>query len=292
VYVQAGQNFRNAPDAIKRYYVRSDSGAMISLDNLVTITTSTTPAVIDHYNLFRSAEVDGSAKLGYSSGQAIDAMQRLAAKTLPRGISYQWTGISLEEIQSGGVVVVLFGLGILVVYLTLSAQYESFTLPFIVLLAVPMAMLGALGMVWLRGLENNVYCQIGLVMLIALSSKNSILIVEFAEQLRERGLTIVDAAIEAARIRLRPILMTSFAFILGVVPLVIASGAGKAGRQSVGTAVFGGMLLSTFLNLIFIPVLYIGVRSIFHGGRGPSEDLGRGAPAAERDRERDLVVGD
>lgn len=291
VYVQAGQNFRNAPDAIKRYYVRSDSGAMVPLDNLVNITTSTTPSTISHYDLFRSAEVDGSAKLGYSSGQAIDAMERLAAKALPHGITYQWTGISLEEIQSGGQAAALFGLGILVVYLTLSAQYESFTLPFIVLLAVPMAMLGALGFVWLRGLENNVYCQIGLVMLIALSSKNSILIVEFAEQLRERGLTIVDAAIEAARIRLRPILMTSFAFILGVVPLVIATGAGKAGRQSVGTAVFGGMLLSTFLNLIFIPVLYIGVRSIFHGGRrGPGEDLGRGAPATER--ERDLVVGD
>ena len=151
----------------------------------------------------------------------------------------------------------LFGLGTLVIYLTLSAQYESFVLPFIVLLAVPMALLGALGAQWLRGLQNDVYCQIGLVMLVGLSSKNAILIVEFAEQLRERGLSIRDAAVEAARIRLRPILMTSFAFILGVVPLVFARGAGSGGRHSVGTTVFGGMIMSTALNLFFIPVLYL-----------------------------------
>jgi hydrophobic/amphiphilic exporter-1 (mainly G- bacteria), HAE1 family len=157
--------------------------------------------------------------------------------------------------------VLLFGLGILVVYLTLSAQYESFVLPFIVLLAVPMALLGAVGAQWLRGLQNDVYCQIGLVMLIGLSSKNAILIVEFAEQLRERGLSVVEAVVEAARIRLRPILMTSFAFILGVVPLVVAQGAGRAGRHSVGTTVFGGMIASTLLNLFFIPILYLLIES-------------------------------
>ena len=151
----------------------------------------------------------------------------------------------------------LLGFGTLVVYLTLSAQYESFVLPFIVLLAVPMALLGALSAQWLRGLENDVYCQIGLVMLVGLSSKNAILIVEFAEQLRERGLSVREAAVKAARIRLRPILMTSFAFILGVVPLVVARGAGEAGRHSVGTTVFGGMIMSTLLNLFFIPVLYL-----------------------------------
>ena len=153
------------------------------------------------------------------------------------------------------------------VYLTLSAQYESFVLPFIVLLAVPMAMLGALAAQWLRGLQNDVYCQIGLVMLVGLSSKNAILIVEFAEQLRERGMSIGDAAVRAARIRLRPILMTSFAFILGVVPLVVASGAGEAGRHSVGTTVFGGMIMSTILNLFFIPVLYL-VTEEFRQRRG------------------------
>ena len=184
-------------------------------------------------------------------------MEALSARVLPQGFGYEWTGISLEELQSAGTSAVLFGLGTLVIYLTLAAQYESFVLPFIVLLAVPMALLGALAAQWLRGLQNDVYCQIGLVMLVGLASKNAILIVEFAEQLRERGLSIVDAAVEAARIRLRPILMTSFAFILGVVPLVLASGAGQGGRHSVGTTVFGGMLASTVLNLFFIPVLYL-----------------------------------
>jgi HAE1 family hydrophobic/amphiphilic exporter-1 len=159
-------------------------------------------------------------------------------------------------------------LGLLVVYLTLAAQYESFTLPFIILLAVPLAIFGALAAQALRGLQDDVYCQIGLVMLIGLAAKNSILIVEFAEQLRARGLGLVEAAIEAARIRLRPILMTSFAFILGVLPLVLASGAGKASRHSVGTAVFGGMIVSTFLNLGIIPVLYVVVRSLNPGRPG------------------------
>jgi HAE1 family hydrophobic/amphiphilic exporter-1 len=230
---------------------------MIPLENLVTVTQTTTPQVISHYNLFRSAEIDGSAAPGTSSGQAIEAMEQLSAKVLPQGFNYEWTGLSLEELASGKATLLLFTLGVVVVYLTLSAQYESFVLPLIVLLAVPMALLGALSAQWLRGLENDVYCQIGLVMLIGLSSKNAILIVEFSEQLRERGMPLIEATIEAARIRLRPILMTSFAFILGVVPLMVASGAGEAGRHSVGTTVFGGMIMSTLLNLFFIPVLYL-----------------------------------
>src|ERR1700758_565304 len=257
VYVQADQQFRSESKDIKQFYVRSDGGAMIPLDNLITITSTTTPQVISHYNLFRSVEIDGSAAPGYSSGQAISAMEDLSNKSLAQGYAYQWTGLSLEELQSGSTTIILFGLGTLVVYLTLSAQYESFVLPFIILLAVPMAMLGALAAQWGRGLENDVYCQVGLVMLVGLASKNAILIVEFSEQLRERGLPLIDAAVEAARIRLRPILMTSFAFILGVVPLVIASGAGEKGRHSVGTTVFGGMIMSTILNLFFIPVLYL-----------------------------------
>ena len=257
VYVQADKQFRSHPQDIGQYYVRSDSGAMIPLQNLVSVTQTAAPQVINHYNLFRSSEIDGSAAPGFSSGQAIDAMQQLSAKTLPQGYTYEWSGISLEELASGSTTLILFGLGTLVVYLTLSAQYESFVLPFIILLAVPMALLGALSAQWLRGQENDVYCQVGLVMLVGLASKNAILIVEFAEQLRERGMTILDAAVEAARIRLRPILMTSFAFILGVVPLVTASGAGENGRHSVGTTVFGGMIMSTILNLFFIPVLYL-----------------------------------
>jgi HAE1 family hydrophobic/amphiphilic exporter-1 len=256
VYVQADRQFRSAAQDMKQFYVRSDSGAMIPLDNLISITQTTTPQVISHYNLFRSAEIDGSAAPGYSSGQAITAMDNLSKK-LPQGFSYSWTGLSLEELQAGGTSLILFGLGTLVVYLTLSAQYESFVLPFIVLLAVPMALLGALGAQWIRGLQNDVFCQVGLVMLVGLSSKNAILIVEFAEQLRQRGIPLVEAAVQAATIRLRPILMTSLAFILGVVPLVLATGAGENGRHSVGTTVFGGMIMSTVLNLFFIPVLYL-----------------------------------
>lgn len=257
VYVQADKQFRSEPKDIKQYYVRSDSGSMIPLDNLITISQTTSPPVINHFNVFRSAEIDGSAGPGYSSGQAIEAMEDLSKKVLPQGFSYEWSGISLEELASGRTTVILFALGVLVVYLTLSAQYESFVLPFIVLLAVPMAMLGALLAQSMRGLQNDVYCQIGLVMLVGLASKNAILIVEFAEQLREHGMPLVEATIEAARIRLRPILMTSFAFILGVIPLMVAHGAGQEGRHSVGTTVFGGMIMSTLLNLFFIPVLYL-----------------------------------
>jgi HAE1 family hydrophobic/amphiphilic exporter-1 len=274
VYVQADQGARMKPDDMRKFYVRSDSGQMISLDNLVTIQQASAPQVISHYNLFRSAEIDGSAAPGYSTGQGLAEMERLAKKNMMQGMGYSWTGLSLEEIQAAGKAVLIFGLGILVVYLTLSAQYESFALPFIILLAVPMAVLGALGAVFLRGMPDDVYCQIGLVMLIGLSAKNSILIVEFAEQIRERGKSITEAAIEAAELRLRPILMTSFAFILGVLPLCFATGAGALGRRSVGTTVVGGMFLSTILNLVFIPVLYVILRAMLerltpkrHGGK-------------------------
>jgi HAE1 family hydrophobic/amphiphilic exporter-1 len=268
VYVQADKQFRATAKDMKQFYVRSDTGAMVPLDNLISVTQTTTPQVISHYNLFRSAEIDGSAAPGYSSGQAIAAMEDLARK-LPQGFSYSWTGLSLEELQAGGTSLILFGLGTLVVYLTLSAQYESFVLPFIVLLAVPMALLGALGAQWIRGLQNDVFCQVGLVMLVGLASKNAILIVEFAEQLRERGAPLLEAAVQAATIRLRPILMTSLAFILGVVPLVVASGAGENGRHSVGTTVFGGMIMSTFLNLFFIPVLYLIIEGWREHGKAP-----------------------
>jgi len=268
VYVQADKQFRAEAQDLKKFYVRSDSGAMVPLDNLISVTQTTTPQVISHYNLFRSAEIDGSPAPGYSSGQAIAAMDELAKK-MPQGFSYSWTGLSLEELAAGGTSLILFGLGTLVVYLTLSAQYESFVLPFIVLLAVPMALLGALGAQWIRGLQNDVFCQVGLVMLVGLSSKNAILIVEFAEQLRGRGTPLIEAAIQGATIRLRPILMTSLAFILGVVPLVVATGAGENGRHSVGTTVFGGMIMSTIMNLFFIPVLYLIIEGWREHGKVP-----------------------
>jgi len=218
--------------------------------------------VISHFNLFRSAEISGSAAPGVSTGQALAAMEAVARKEMPRGMGFEWSGLSLEEVESSGKAAVLFALGLIFVYLTLAAQYESYVLPFIVLLGVPVSLLGALGGMALRGLTNDVYCQIGLVMLIGLASKNAILIVEFAERLEDDGLSTLDAAIEAARIRLRPILMTSLAFMLGVVPLMIAKGAGAAGRVSVGTTVFGGMLAATTLNLLFIPTLYVVVRGL------------------------------
>jgi HAE1 family hydrophobic/amphiphilic exporter-1 len=271
VYVQADQPFRMTEKDLHGYYVKSDSGQMVPLDNLVTVKESSGPPVITHYNLFRAVEIDGSPAPGFSSGQALASMEDLAKQQMVHGMDFQWTGLTLDELESGGKALIIFGLGILVVYLTLSAQYESFALPFIILLAVPMAVLGALGLVWARGLANDVYCQIGLVMLIGLSAKNSILIVEFAEQLRRKGRSIAEAAIEAAELRLRPILMTSFAFILGVLPLVFATGAGAKGRQSVGTTIVGGMLLSTLLNLFFIPVLYVLLSRIL-GRSNPEEE--------------------
>jgi HAE1 family hydrophobic/amphiphilic exporter-1 len=257
VYAQADMPFRMNASSLHNFYVRSDGGQMVPLDNLATVSQSSGPPVITHYNLFRSVEIDGSPAPGYSSGQGVAAMEDLANKMMMPGMTYQWTGLTLDELESAGQALIIFSLGVLVVYLTLSAQYESFALPFIILLAVPTAVLGALGAVSLRGLANDVYCQIGLVMLIGLSAKNSILIVEFAEQGRRRGRSIAEAAIEAGELRLRPILMTSFAFILGITPLVFATGAGALGRHSVGTTIVGGMLLSTVLNLLFIPVLYV-----------------------------------
>lgn len=262
VYAQADSQFRATASDIRQFYVRSATNQMIPLDNLVHIEETSAPSVISHYNLFRSVEIDGSAAPGLSSSEGLAAMEQVAKQNMMPGMTYSWTGLSLEEIESAGKTIIIFSLGILVVYLTLSAQYESFALPFIILLAVPMAVLGALVAQSMRGLANDVYCQIGLVMLIGLSAKNSILIVEFAEQLRARGRSIADAAMEAAELRLRPILMTSFAFILGVLPLVFATGAGQNGRHSVGTSIVGGMLLSTLLNLFFIPVLYVVLQSL------------------------------
>jgi HAE1 family hydrophobic/amphiphilic exporter-1 len=234
---------------------------MLSLDSVVRAREATAPQVISHFNLFRSAEVNGAAAPGTSSGQALSTMERISRETLPPGFDFAWSGQSLEEKKSGAQAAFLFALSLVLVYLVLCAQYESWVLPFIILLGVPLAVVGGLGAQLLRGLANDVFCQVGLVLLIGLAAKNSILIVEFAEQLRERGLSIPDAAVEASRIRLRPILMTSLAFVLGVLPLAFATGAGAGARNSVGTSVAGGMLASTALSIFFIPVLYVVIRS-------------------------------
>ncbi len=267
VYVQADQQYRADPKALRQLYARASNGAMVPLDSVVHAKETTAPQVISHFNLFRSAEINGVAAPGVSSGQALSAMERLSRETLPPGFDFAWAGQALEEIKAGSQVVYIFSLSLLLVYLVLAAQYESWVLPFIILLGVPLAVIGGLGAQMLRGFANDVFCQVGLVMLIGLAAKNSILIVEFAEQLRERGHTILDAAVEASRIRLRPILMTSFAFILGVFPLAIATGAGAGARNSVGTSVAGGMLASTLLSIFFIPVLYVVIRSLAPGTR-------------------------
>ena len=263
VYIQADSAFRSNPSDIGKLYVRSETDEMIPLDTLVSVSSITGPQTLNHYNLFRSIEINGSPAPGYSSGQAIAAMERIANEILPNTMGFSWSGISLEELESGGQAPIIFGLGIIFVFLVLSAQYENFIDPVIILLAVPLAMLGALLAVSMRGMPNDVYCQVGLVMLIGLASKNAILIVEFANQLRDEGLSIVQAAVEASQQRLRPIIMTAISTLLGIFPLVIATGAGSASRQSLGTAVFGGMIVSTVLSLFVVPVLYIVIVGFF-----------------------------
>ncbi|MEB3233665.1 MAG: efflux RND transporter permease subunit, partial [Leptolyngbyaceae bacterium] len=250
------------PEDINRLYVRSERGEMISLDNLVTLTPTTGAQVINHYNGLRAIEVNGGAAAGTSSGRAIAAMGEVSAAVLPPGVGYEWSGTSLEEVQSGGQAPVIFTLGLFLVFLVLAALYESFADPLIIMLAVPLAILGALVAQSIRGLPNDVYCQIGLVMLIGLASKNSILIVEFANQLLEEGYTVVNAAVEASKQRLRPIMMTAISTLSSIFPLVVATGAGAGTRQSLGTAVFGGMLVATVLSLFVVPVIYIIIKSL------------------------------
>ncbi len=257
VYVQLDGQFRDNPSDIRQVYTRSEEGQMVSLGQLMSIEETSGAQSINHYNLLRSIEINGGAAPGVSSGQALAAMERIAAQVLPRNFGYEWTGTALEELQSGGQAPVIFGLGLVFVFLVLAAQYENFLDPVIILLSVPLAICGALTALMLRGFPNDVYCQVGLVMLIGLASKNAILIVEFANQLREEGLSITKAAIEASRERLRPILMTAISTLSGIFPLAIATGAGSASRQSLGTTVFGGMFLATFLSLFVVPILYI-----------------------------------
>ncbi|MFW9259521.1 efflux RND transporter permease subunit [Nostoc sp. CALU 546] len=261
VYIQADQQFRSNPKDIGKLYVRSQKNQMIPLSNLVTVTSTVGAQTINHYNLFRSIEINGSAAPGSSSGDAIKAMEQVAQEVLPAGYGYEWSGTALEEIDSGGLAPLIFGLGIIFVFLVLAAQYENYVDPFIILLSVPLAIFGALIAQSMRGFANDVYCQIGLVMLIGLASKNAILIVEFANQLRDQGLSITKAVIEASQERLRPILMTAFSTLLGIFPLAIATGAGAGSRQSLGTTVFGGMLIATFLSLFVVPILYIVIKT-------------------------------
>lgn len=262
VFMQAQDDFRTDDNDISRLYTRSADGRMVPLSTLVDIKQTMGAETISHYNMYRSAEIDGGPAPGYSSGEAIQAMESLAARILPQGMSYEWTGTAYQELKAGNLAPLIFALSIVFVFLFLAGLYESWSMPFMIMFAVPLALLGAMLAQWVRGLDNDVYCQIGLLMLIGLASKNAILIVEFARRKRDEGEEVIRSAIDAAQTRLRPILMTAFAFILGVVPLVIASGAGANGRHSLGTAVFGGMIVSTFLSLIVVPVFYVLIESL------------------------------
>ena len=273
VQTEAEPQYRARPTDISKIYVRATNGqgvSMIPLDTVVTTTYSSGPDPVTHFNGFNTALVLGSAAPGYSSGQALDALERAAKEVLlPQGFDIDWSGISYQERKAGTQSVVAFGFGLLMVFLVLAAQYESWSVPFAVILAVPFGVFGALTAVWLLGMSNDIYFQIGLVTLIGLAAKNAILIVEFANQRYAHGLSLKDAAIEAARLRFRPILMTSMAFILGVVPLLLASGAGAASRHSIGTGVFGGMLAATFLAVFFVPLFFVIVRSFVRPAARP-----------------------
>jgi multidrug efflux pump len=262
VTAQADSTFRIQPDDIRKLKARNAAGDMVPLGTLVDVHETTGPDKVIRYNMYPAADINGVAKPGVSSGQAIALAQQLAAKELPPGMNYEWTDLTYQEILAGNTIVFIFPLCVLLVFLTLAAQYESWSLPLAIILIVPMCLLSAIAGIWLRHMDNNIFTQIGLIVLVGLASKNAILIVEFARQLEDTGKSITDAAIEAARLRLRPILMTSFAFILGVVPLVIASGAGAEMRQALGTAVFFGMLGVTVFGLFLTPVFYVVIRKL------------------------------
>ncbi|MDJ0692513.1 MAG: efflux RND transporter permease subunit [Xenococcaceae cyanobacterium MO_188.B32] len=300
VYAQAESDSRANPEDIKQLYVRSRDGDLIQLSNLVAAEPISYPPIITNYNVFPAIKINVGPAPGYSSGQVIAAMEEVAEQTLQPGFGYEWTATAAEEKESAGAAPIIFGFGFVMVFLVLAAQYESYIDPTIIMLTVPLAILGAVGGIWLRSmwqgmpfnpgagiwpiLNNNIYCQVGLVMLIGMASKNAILIVEFANQSRDLGMSITKAAINAGEQRLRPILMTAFSSLFGFLPLVIADGAGAIGRWSLGTAVFGGLAVSTLLCLLFVPNLYIVIKTLeqnflLKGGKPPKGGKrGKGGP--------------
>jgi HAE1 family hydrophobic/amphiphilic exporter-1 len=279
IYVQADAAARMDPESLQYLQVRNNDGAMVPLGTLATIKTVAGPSLINLYNLYPAATVITSTAQGYSSGQGLELLEQIAHDTLPPGSGYDWTSMSYQEKEVGGQIYLIYGLSLLLVYLVLAGQYESWTAPVTVIVSVPLALLGTAAALLALGVGNNLYTQIGLILLIALSSKNAILIVEFARDLRiHKGLTIEKAAVEAARSRFRPILMTSFAFILGVVPLVLASGAGANAQKSIGIAVFTGMLGSTLLTVTFVPSVFVVVQRFEEWRKG--RKAGKAAPPA------------
>ena len=256
VYVQAEKEARATLEDIDRLRVRNEFGEMIELNAFIESRPMTGPFNLPHYNMYSSVAVNGANAPGYSSGQAIEVMEELAASALPKGFGFEWTGLTYQQLQAGTLAPLAFGLSLVFVFLVLAALYESWLMPFMILLTIPLGLLGAVGALMLLDLELDVYGQIGLVMLIGLVAKNAILIVEFAKELRDTGHSIMESAMTAARLRLRPILMTALAFIIGLMPLVVATGAGAGSRRSLGTAVVGGLAFATVM-IVFVPVIYV-----------------------------------
>jgi hydrophobe/amphiphile efflux-1 (HAE1) family protein len=270
VTAQADGEFRMDGENINKIRVRNIDGAMVPLGSVVRFKETAGPDRVPRYNLFPTVEINGQAKPGISSGEALSIMEEIAAQVLPQGIAYEWTDLSFQEKKVGRTGYLIFVLSVLFVFLALAAQYESWTLPLAIMLIVPMCLLSAAFGVWIHGRDINILTQIGFVVLIGLAAKNAILIVEFAKQKEEEGQGIVDAAVEASSQRLRPILMTSLAFTLGVIPLYIATGAGAELRVALGTAVFWGMIGVTVFGLLFTPVFYVVVRKLFGRKKEPA----------------------
>lgn len=284
VVAQADTTYRMDIESLGQYYVMSRTGESVPLSALVTHKVVENPAVISHYNLFRAVEIMGAAAPGYSSGQALQALEEVAAQVLPAGYGYDFSGLSREELSAGNSTIYIFSLSILLVLLLLAALYESWSVPFSILFAIPLGMFGAiLALTLLPKLDNNIYAQIGMITLIGLAAKNAILIVEFAKERVDRGMELIEATIEAVILRLRPIIMTSMAFILGVVPLVLASGAGAVSRQTIGWVVIGGMLAATFLAIFVVPVLFVVITRLAYGKKGLAELQAKGKSSPDQD---------
>jgi HAE1 family hydrophobic/amphiphilic exporter-1 len=274
VVSQADTMYRRDIADVGRYHVRNAAGGMVPLSSLITSKVIETPALVSHYNLYRSAEIIGSAKPGFSSGQAIEALQEVAAQVLPAGYGYEFGGISREEVKAGNTTVMIFAISVVFVFLFLAALYESWSVPFSVLFAVPIGAFGSiLTLTLLPNLTNNIYAQIGLITLIGLAAKNAILIVEFAKERVDKGMEIVAATLEAVRLRLRPIIMTSLAFILGVMPLAFSAGAGAEARKTIGWTVAGGMVAASSLAIFVVPVLFVLITKIAYGKRASGQPL-------------------